>query len=75
MSQYWYIKHREHGPLRITNGGFTTGEWDGWCHGIHDITRFPTKKLAADNLKVLRQLKTIKEQKNFVLVKVKSKNV
>lgn len=70
--KYYYIKHKDHGPIRVTgNGGFTIGQWDGWLHGIMDITIFPNKKLAKDNIKVLKKYKSTEEQNKFVLVKVK----
>lgn len=69
-NKYWYIKYKGQ-PIKIDrHGGFSIGEWDGWLCGIGDVTRFPRKQYAVDNLKILRQHKTVEEQKRFKLVKV-----
>jgi hypothetical protein len=73
MRTYWYIKHKLHGALRVTPNSYTIGEWDGWCGGITDITIFPNRDLAMDNIKALRRWLTEKQKKNFVLVKVNVK--
>lgn len=68
--QYYYINHKDHGPLRITGGGgFTCGKWEGLLHGIMDLTLFPSKNLARKNLVSIRKYKTLNEKKKFSLVK------
>ncbi len=71
---YWYIKYKGN-PIRVERGGGFSigGEWDGWLHGIHDVTRFLQKSHAVDNIKLLRQHKSKDDQKKFKLVKVVSK--
>lgn len=66
--RYWYIKYKGQ-PIKVErDGGFSIGEWDGWMCGIGDVTRFPQKRFAVDNLKLLRKYRT---GNDFKLVKVR----
>ena len=69
--RYCYIKYKGQ-PIKVErDGGFSIGEWDGWMCGIGDVTRFPQKRYAVDNLKVLRRMRGGETNKDFKLVKVK----
>lgn len=46
MSEYWYIKHVEHGPVSFGSGAALWGKDSAWLPGIHDRTVFETKELA-----------------------------
>jgi hypothetical protein len=69
--RYWYLKYKGK-PIKMgKDGGFSIGEWEGWMCGITDITRFPQKRYALANLKILRHFRTEDAKRDFTLVKVK----
>jgi len=44
MKKYWYIRHKDYGPLKVCGGGsFTCGKWEGFLNEITDVTIFPKK--------------------------------
>jgi hypothetical protein len=75
MKTFWYIKFfndkRNWVPVRVCGGGgFEIPGWTYWMAGIFDVTRFPKKQYALDNLKILRESRTKKYGKRFKLVRV-----
>ena len=70
MKTFWYIKFDKK-PVRVTDdGGFEIPGWTYWTGGIFDVTRFPRKKYAVINLRLLRRSRTKEYGKRFSLVKV-----